>query len=57
MMNSKKVIKQKRDDREEAQEEMQQGMEDEQVGKGRKELAEAETALRSVPDGQGQQTA
>jgi hypothetical protein len=50
LMNSKKVIKQKRDDREEAQEEMQQGMEDEQVGKGRKELAEAETALRSVPD-------
>ncbi len=57
LMNSKKVIKQKRDEREEAQEEMQQGMEDEQVGKGRKELAEAETALRSVPDGQGQQTA
>jgi hypothetical protein len=57
LMNSKKVIKKKRDDREEAQEEMQQGMEDEQVGKGRKELAEAETALRSVPDGQGQQTA
>lgn len=54
LMNSKKVIKQLRDDREEAQAEIQQGMEDEQVGKGRKELAEAETALRSVPDGQGQ---
>ena len=57
LMNSDAEIKKQRKKRERAQAAMQQGMEDEQVGKGRKELAEGEQALRSVESGAGGQAA
>jgi hypothetical protein len=54
LMNSNTQIKALRKKREAAQAATQQGLEDQEVGKGRKELAESETALRSVPDAGGQ---
>lgn len=56
LMNSNSQIKKKRNDREKQMARTMQGAEDEQVGKGMKELAEGETALRSVP-GAGTQEA
>jgi len=49
LMHSDAEIKKIRKDRAAAQERTEQGMEDEQVGKGMKALGEGETALREVP--------
>ncbi len=49
LMNSNTIIKKKRKERKEQQAAMQQGMEDQEVGKGRQELAEGEKALAEVP--------
>lgn len=49
LMNSDAEIKKLRKKREEAQARAQQGMEDEQVGKGMEALGKGETALREVP--------
>jgi hypothetical protein len=54
LMKSAADIKKTRKDREKKQAAMQQGMEDEQVGKGRKELAEGEQAVRSIEGGQSE---
>jgi hypothetical protein len=54
LMNSDAEIKANRKKKAAQQQAMQQGMEDEQVGKGRKELAEGEQALRSIDGGGGQ---
>ena len=57
LMNSDAEIKKTRKARAEQQAAMQQGMEDEQVGKGRQELARGEQELRSVEGGAGEQAA
>lgn len=49
LMNSDADIKKKRRQREEAIARTQQGMEDEQVGKGMEALGKGETAIREVP--------
>lgn len=53
LMRSDKDIRKRREDREEAEAATRQGLEDQEVGKGRRELAEAETALRGVPGNAG----
>jgi len=57
LMNSNTEIKKKRKDREKAQAAMQQGLEDEQVGKGMEALGKGETAIQGVTGGAGQQAA
>lgn len=49
LMNSDAEIKKIRKDREEAQARTQQGLEDEQVGKGMEALGKGESAVRGVP--------
>jgi hypothetical protein len=59
LMNSESQIKKIRKDRQAAQAATQQGMEDEQVGKGREALGKGEVALAGVPTGgpEGQEAA
>ena len=58
LMNSDAEIKKSRKKKEQMMARTQQGMEDEQVGKGRQALAEGEKALAEVPQiGQGEQAA
>jgi hypothetical protein len=57
LMNSDAEIKRERKKKQDAMARTQQGLEDEQVGKGTQALAEGETALRSIPGGGGPEAA
>ena len=57
LMNSDAEIKKERKKKQDAQAKMQQGVEDEQIGKGNEALAKGEAALQEVTGGGGQQAA